>query len=168
MNQINIHHYESPVGKLVLASYQQQLCLCDWSHKASSESAQQALAKRFDRTLKHQTDTTIEKAIDQLEQYFSNDKNVFDIKLFTLGTDFQQQVWQALLTIPFGETVSYKAIAHHINRPKATRAVANACGANPLSIFIPCHRIIGSNGKLTGYAGGLEIKQALLMLEQHA
>ncbi len=166
MNPINIQHYKSPVGELVLGSYEQQLCLCDWSHKASSESAQQSLAKRLDSTLLLQKDTTIEAAIEQLEQYFSNDKKVFDIKLLTLGTDFQQQVWQVLLTVSFGETVSYQAIAHHINRPKAVRAVANACGANPLSIFIPCHRIIGSNGQLTGYAGGLKLKQNLLALEQ--
>lgn len=168
MNKINIEHYESPVGKLVLGSYHQQLCLCDWSHKVSSKSAQQALTKRLDAELKPQSDTTIETAIEQLQQYFSNTRKRFDLNFLAQGTDFQQQVWQALLTVPFGSTISYQTLANQINNPKAVRAVANACGANPLSIFIPCHRIIGSNGKLTGYAGGLELKQALLMLEQHA
>jgi methylated-DNA-[protein]-cysteine S-methyltransferase len=167
MNQINIEEYESPVGKLVLASHQQQLCLCDWSHKTSSKQLQQSIANRLNTALALQTDATIVSAIEQLEQYFSNTRDSFDVKLLALGTDFQQQVWQYLLTVPFSNTVSYQTVANKINKPKAVRAVANACGKNPLSIFIPCHRILGSNDQLTGYAGGIEIKKNLLLLEQN-
>ena len=108
----------------------------------------------------------IEDAKQQLDAYFSGERKVFDIPLLMVGTDFQKSVWHALLEIPYGETASYLEQAKHIGRGKAVRAVASANGANAISIFIPCHRIIGSNGTLTGYAGGLETKQKLLELER--
>lgn len=101
----------------------------------------------------------------QLDEYFAGRREVFDLALAPRGTPFQQQVWQALQRIPFGHTWSYAQLAQHIDNPKAIRAVGTANGANPISILIPCHRVIGSNGTLTGYAGGLERKQALLQLE---
>ncbi|WP_238925418.1 methylated-DNA--[protein]-cysteine S-methyltransferase [Vibrio sp. S11_S32] len=101
----------------------------------------------------------------QLEQYFSGQRAQFDLPLAATGTAFQQQVWQALTDIPYGETCSYQDIANAIGNPKAVRAVGLANGKNPISIIVPCHRVIGKNGKLTGYAGGVEVKQGLLETE---
>jgi methylated-DNA-[protein]-cysteine S-methyltransferase len=101
----------------------------------------------------------------QLHEYFDGRRKVFDLKLDFSGTDFQRQVWGALLTIPYGETRSYAQIARQIGRPDAVRAVGAANGRNPISIVTPCHRVIGSSGKLTGFAGGLETKAFLLALE---
>ena len=101
----------------------------------------------------------------QLKEYLNNQRQTFELTLDPQGTDFQQQVWQALLTIPYGQVASYADIAQQINNPKAVRAVGAANGKNPISIIVPCHRVIGSNGTLTGYAGGLERKQWLLQHE---
>lgn len=102
---------------------------------------------------------------DQLEEYFAGVRKVFDLPLAPGGTPFQQTVWQALTAIPWGETRSYGQIAREIGRPRAARAVGMANHRNPLPILIPCHRVIGAGGRLVGYAGGLELKQALLILE---
>lgn len=102
----------------------------------------------------------------QLEEYFSGLRNEFELPIAATGTDFQQQVWHALTTIPYGETWSYQDLADAIGNPKAVRAVGMANGKNPISIVVPCHRVIGKSGKLTGYAGGIERKQRLLALEQ--
>ena len=102
----------------------------------------------------------------QLEEYFAGERTNFDVPLAPKGTIFQQDVWQALLSTKHAETLSYSDIAHLINRPKAVRAVGAANGANHIAIIIPCHRVIGKNGKLTGYAYGLEMKQYLLNLEK--
>jgi len=102
------------------------------------------------------------EAIDQLRAYFDGSRQTFDLPLAPEGTSFQQRVWAALKAIPCGETVSYGEIAKRIGRPTASRAVGAANGQNPLPIVVPCHRVIGANGKLTGYAGGVRIKRALL------
>ena len=101
----------------------------------------------------------------QLLEYFSRKRKTFELPLAPAGTEFQGQVWQALCQIPYGETVSYKDIAKKVNNDKAARAVGMANNKNPIPIFIPCHRVIGANGKLVGYGGGLGIKKALLELE---
>ncbi len=105
------------------------------------------------------------RAARQLDEYFTGKRRTFDIPLLFTGTDFQQKVWNELLHIPFGTTVSYGEMARRIDMPKAVRAVANANGANSISIFAPCHRVIGSDHSLTGYGGGLDTKQKLLELE---
>lgn len=101
----------------------------------------------------------------QLREYFDGERKSFDLQFETAGTQFQKEVWEQLLKIPFGETLTYRDIAHRIGRPKAVRAVGAANGKNPISIMIPCHRVIGRNGNLTGYAGGLDRKNFLLELE---
>lgn len=106
--------------------------------------------------------------MQQLEEYFAKERKVFDVPLLLVGSDFQKRVWQELYSIPFGTTISYKELSQKIGSPKAVRAVANAVGANSISIFLPCHRVIGSNNSLTGYAGGLTVKQKLLELENTA
>ena len=108
----------------------------------------------------------LEAAIDQLEAYFAGELTEFDLPLAPEGTDFQYRVWAALRRIPYGTTVSYGDIAREIGNPAAVRAVGLANGSNPLGIIVPCHRVIGANGKLTGYAGGIWRKERLLALER--
>jgi methylated-DNA-[protein]-cysteine S-methyltransferase len=106
------------------------------------------------------------EAVSQLQAYFAGELRLFDLPLRPKGTPFQQQVWQQLRAIPYGETRSYGALAQRLGKPGAARAVGLANGANPLPLIVPCHRVIGSNGRLTGYGGGLAIKEALLNLER--
>ena len=113
----------------------------------------------------YQETPVIKEAFRQLSEYFSGKRKTFNLPLLLKGTDFQKQVWQALLKIPFGETRSYKQIAEAIGNPKAVRAVGMANNKNPLLIVVPCHRVIGANGKLVGYAVGLDKKEYLLRLE---
>ena len=101
-----------------------------------------------------------------MEEYFARKRKAFDIPLLFIGTDFQKSVWQELLNIPYGKTVSYGELSQKLGNSKAVRAVATANGANAISIFVPCHRVIGKNGNLTGYGGGLEVKEKLLELER--
>ena len=115
--------------------------------------------------VKENTNYIIEETVTQLNEYFEGKRKYFTIKLSPKGTDFQKQVWNELLNIPYGKTASYSDIAIAIGNPKAVRAIGNANNKNPIPIIIPCHRIIGKNRKLIGYAGGLDIKKALLNLE---
>jgi methylated-DNA-[protein]-cysteine S-methyltransferase len=107
----------------------------------------------------------IKEAFWQLSEYFEGNRRTFDLPLYLEGTEFQKKVWNALYTIPFGETRSYKEIASSVGNYKASRAIGNANNKNPIPIVIPCHRVIGANGKMVGYAGGLDIKMKLLELE---
>ncbi len=109
----------------------------------------------------------IKKAYTQLEEYLSGKRTEFDIEIEMIGTEFQKKVWKELLNIPYGETRSYKDIAIAIGNGKACRAVGNANNKNPIAIIVPCHRVIGSNGSMTGYAGGLDIKEKLLKIEKY-
>jgi methylated-DNA-[protein]-cysteine S-methyltransferase len=112
-------------------------------------------------------DATFCAAREQLEAYFAGELHTFDLPLAPSGTAFQRKVWQALQDIPYGQTESYGALAKRINSPKASRAVGMANGHNPISIIVPCHRVIGANGSLTGYGGGIERKRWLLAHEGH-
>jgi methylated-DNA-[protein]-cysteine S-methyltransferase len=108
----------------------------------------------------------LKKASEQLHEYLDGKRNTFDSPLAPQGTEFQQKVWKSLLEIPYGKTYTYKDIASHIGNVKAARAVGMANNKNPILILIPCHRVVGSNGKLIGYAGGLDVKEKLLDLEK--
>ncbi|WP_421808290.1 methylated-DNA--[protein]-cysteine S-methyltransferase [Flagellimonas sp.] len=112
--------------------------------------------------------TVLKDAVEQLEEYFEGNRTVFELRLNPSGTDFQKKVWEALLQIPFGKTISYLELSKQLGDPKAIRAVASANGKNPLWIVVPCHRVIGTNGDLTGYAGGLHRKKWLLEHESPA
>jgi methylated-DNA-[protein]-cysteine S-methyltransferase len=111
-------------------------------------------------------DEILEKTRTQLDEYLKGRRREFDIPLLLMGTDFQRSVWNALLQVPYGATASYLQIARAIGKEKAVRAVGNACRANPIGIIVPCHRIIGSDGSLVGYYGGLSLKRRLLNLER--
>ncbi len=164
-NSISLQHYDSPCGRLVLASFADRLCLCDWSDNPFAERNRRRIEKYLKATSKTETTSVLEDTKRQLDEYFAGKRKAFDIQLCLVGTDFQHKVWNALRSIPYGSTKSYKDIAQCIGKPKAVRAVAGAIGANAISILIPCHRVIGSNHSLTGYAGGLEAKRVLLGIE---
>ena len=111
------------------------------------------------------TSDVIKRTIGELEEYFAGHRKIFDIPVVFTGSEFQCTVWEELMKIPYGRTISYGELARRIHNPKAVRAVASANATNPISILVPCHRVIGSNHKLTGYGGGLDAKKGLLELE---
>lgn len=151
--------YSSPLGEIILTANEQGLTAL-----AFTQSASPLLLDDTD-TYK-QSPEHFSEVHQQLDQYFNGERDTFDLALAPQGTPFQQKVWQALCTIKQGETKTYAWLAKEINNEKAVRAVGSANGANPIALIIPCHRVIGSNGKLTGYAGGLALKAKLLMHEK--
>ncbi len=165
MAHINIQCFDTPYGELMLGSHNQQLCLCDWRYRNKRDAIDARLKKGLNAEFVETDDDVLQKTRWQLDEYFKHTRKVFDIPLLMVGSTFQKKVWNSLLKVPFGETSSYQQLAETIGNRHAVRAVASANGANAISIIIPCHRIIGSNGKLTGYAGGLKAKADLLRLE---
>ena len=157
--QLVYMYMDSPVGALKLVAHDQALVAVMWDN----EDHKRVRLAELIENIQHPMRLKVKR---QLEQYFAGQRQQFDLPLDFQGTDFQQQVWQALLTIPYGETRSYKDIALQIGNEKAVRAVGAANGRNPISIIAPCHRVIGSGGALVGFAGGLDKKQILLSLEQ--
>ncbi|MBQ8500953.1 MAG: methylated-DNA--[Bacteroides sp.] len=157
--------YHSPCGELLLGSYEGKLCLCDWLQEKRRTAIDRRLQRHLGSEYEERTDDTLELAIRQLDEYFARKRNTFSVPLLSVGTEFQKQVWQVLQKIPYGETWTYRKETEVYGNPKAVRAVAQANKANSISIFVPCHRVIGSNGTLTGYGGGLEAKWYLLELE---
>lgn len=192
---IHIKIYHSPIGNLLLGATSSHLILCDWPDKngnprpevvkrlqshgiaVSSGNAEHdqlpKSAKHDSLELRAELETAgsssspiLHQAILQLNEYFRGTRQTFTLPIKTYGTPFQQQVWQQLQTIPYGTTITYKQQAAVLGRPHAVRAVANANRLNALSIIIPCHRVLGSNHSLTGYAGGLDRKLWLLNHEK--
>ncbi len=157
--------YHSPCGDLILGSFGDRLCLCDWVVEQHRNIVDRRLRKMLQATCEERPSAILREATEQLDAYFARERTHFSLPLLFVGSDFQQQVWHSLLEIPYGKTLSYGELARRIGQPTAVRAVANANGANALSIFVPCHRVIGSNHSLTGYGGGLAAKQFLLQLE---
>ena len=164
-NIIRTRRYESPCGTLLLGSFNDKLCLCDWQVEKHRGHVDRRLKRELQAEFEDRTSAVIEKAVMQLDEFFAGKRKVFDIPLLFVGTDFQKTVWNELLNIPYGQTIPYGEMARRIGMPKAVRAVANANGANAISILAPCHRVIGSDGTLTGYGGGLAAKKMLLELE---
>lgn len=165
-NRIITRIYETPCGEIMLGSFGERLCMCDWLTGKARENVDNRLRRLLDAEFVEDTSDVIEMAAAELDEYFAGTRREFDIPLLSAGTEFQKRVWQALLTVPYGTTISYGEMARQIGMPKAVRAVANANGANSISIFAPCHRVIGSDGSLTGYGGGLATKEFLLRLEK--
>ena len=148
----------TPVGRLTLVASDDGLAAVLWEHDRPGRV-------RLDRGREDERHRVLVEAERQLREYFAGQRKAFDVTLDVSGTAFQRKVWNALLAIPFGETRSYGEIARQIGHPDAVRAVGAANGRNPVSIVAPCHRVVGSTGKLTGFAGGLEAKARLLALE---
>ena len=157
MNSPSFCQIDSPVGPLLLVADEtglRQINFCNGRHPAKTDASWEDNRKPLKETIR------------QLESYFAGKLQDFDLPLAPEGTDFQLKVWKRLCDIPYGKTISYGELARRIGNPNASRAVGLANGSNPIPIIIPCHRVIGSNGKLTGYGGGLPIKEKLLALER--
>ena len=166
MKFINIQYCKTKIGELILGSFEGKLCLLDFRYRKMRKSVDERIKKGLNANFVENNTEIIEKTRAELDEYFHGNRKVFDVPLQMVGTDFQKGVWEALLRVPFGTTSTYLQLAKNIKNEKAVRAVAAANGANSMAIIIPCHRIIGSNGELVGYAGGLQIKKRLLKLEQ--
>lgn len=163
--RIHTEFYSSPYGELILGSYNDQLCLCDWRYRKSREGIDRRIESGLMADFVESGSPVIEETIAQLRQYFDGKRKAFDLPLLLVGTEFQKRVWNSLIEIPYGKTLSYAGLSRKLGDDKAIRAVARANGDNALSIIVPCHRILGSDGSLTGYAGGLRTKKQLLQLE---
>ena len=167
MNKVYVQYYHTTFGELMLGSINEQLCLCDWRYRKMRDNIDKRIWEGLDAYYEDGETTITQNAKRQLEEYFSGDRIDFDVTLLMVGTSFQKTVWNEVLKIPFGKTESYLGLSRKIGNEKAIRSVAAANGANAISIMIPCHRIIGSDGRLTGYGGGLQAKRKLLQLEMH-
>lgn len=166
METIKILRYQSPVGMMFIGSCGDRLCMCDWASERRRDTIDRRICRHLNGEYEEGVSPVIETAVAQLDEYFAGKRRGFTVPLVFTGSDFQCQVWGELMRIPYGVTVSYAELARRIDNPGAVRAVASANATNPISIFVPCHRVIGSNHRLTGYGGGLVAKEWLLRLEK--
>lgn len=165
VKEIKITYFNSSYGKLIIGSYNQQLCLCDWQYRKQRQQIDARIQKSLQASFIEKTCDIATETIKQLDEYFTLRREIFDLPLLLVGTEFQQKVWSELIKIEYGHTSTYLKQAERIGNKLSIRAVASANGANALSIIVPCHRIIGSDNSLIGYAGGLDAKEKLLRLE---
>jgi len=162
MNALSVMAKPSPVGELTLIASDSGLRAILWPDDKPGR------VKFSESLVENPANPYLQKAADQLDEYFAGTRHDFDLSFDMVGTEFQTEVWHALEEIPFGETTSYGEIAESLGKPKAARAIGAAVGRNPLSIVVPCHRVVGKDGSLTGFAGGLDAKTRLLDLEASA
>lgn len=165
VNSIMVKRYASPCGVLLLGSVGNELCLCDWAERKHRKCVDHKLMSALKTEYREGTSDVIALAITEINAYFAGNLREFSVPIRQVGTEFQLRVWRQLQQIPYGTTTSYSKIAEDIGKPQAVRAVANAIGANPISIIVPCHRVVGTNRSLTGYAGGITAKRTLLQIE---
>lgn len=163
---IDLHRFDTPLGPMIACAKGKSLCMLEFSDHTVQDRELKELARQMDATVMVGTNDLFEQLEEQLAEYFEGTRKTFDIPVHTPGTPFQMAVWRQLQTIPYGRTCSYKEQAEAIGKPKAVRAVANANGLNRITILIPCHRVIGSDGTLTGYGAGVWRKKYLLDLER--
>jgi len=157
---------DSPVGPLTLAMTAKGVCSIEFGKGEQTLVGIKVWAEQWGRSVKiERNDRACAPAMEQLKEYFERKRQQFDVPVDLYGTPFQKAVWRQLQAIPYGQVRSYKEIAKAIGAPKAVRAVGGANNKNPVPIIVPCHRVIGSNGSLVGYGGGLHIKEKLLALE---
>ena len=165
-NKIQIAYFKTPFGELILGSFEDKLCLADWRYRKMRDSIDKRIKSGLNAEYVEESSGVTQETKTQLTQYFKGELNEFTIPLLFVGSDFQKQVWNELIKIPHGKTQTYLGLSRALENEKAIRAVAAANGANAISIIVPCHRIIGSDGNLVGYAGGLSVKMKLLSLEK--
>ena len=165
MSEIIVQNYKTSLGELLIGVVDKQLCLLDWRYRRMRKAVDARLQKYFECQYTEGTDPLVEETKAQIDSFLAGSRKTFDLPIAFAGTDFQKRVWEYLITIPYGETRSYGQMAEDLGDIKAVRAVASANGANSMSLIVPCHRIIESNGGLGGYAGGLPAKKKLLELE---
>ncbi len=164
-----IQTYTTPVGELTIVCSEGAVRLCDWTGSRHFKAHIKALTSAIPDALTSETeaDTALmHTVINELDSYFQGTGRGFSVPVAPVGTPFRQDVWQQLKDIPYGSVVSYAELARRLGKPGAARAAGTACGANPVSILIPCHRVVSTAGKLTGYAGGIQAKEYLLRLEK--
>ena len=166
-NKINIQYYKTANTEFILGDFEGKLCMLDYRYRVKRETVDNRLQKALNAEYFEKDSDLLVQTRQEIDEYFQGKRKRFTVPLLMAGSEFQKSVWNALLQIPYGETASYLELSKSIKNEKAVRAVANANGANAISIIIPCHRIIGTNGKLTGYAGGLELKKKLLTIENN-
>ena len=164
---ILINRLTTPLGPMFVCATEQGICLLEFTDRKMLETEFRDLQKLLKARIIIGENEHIKQAKKELKEYFGGQRMQFDVKLHPPGTDFQKRAWHALLGVPFGSTTTYQNQAIKLEQPTAVRAVARANGMNRISIIVPCHRIIGKNGKLTGYGGGLERKRWLIEFEQH-
>ena len=162
---LDLTRIETPLGPMIACANDKGICLLEFTDRKMLESEFKDLANRFNATITPGENSHFQLLKNQLSEYFQGVRREFNLPLVTPGSEFQQSVWKQLQTIPYATTRSYKEQAEAIGKPAAVRAVANANGMNRIAIVIPCHRVIGSDGKLTGYGGGLWRKKYLLDFE---
>lgn len=166
---ITLTHIDTPLGKMLAGATDDGICLFDFEYRKTMPQIQKRITNHLSDEFQQGEHPHFGLLRSQLDEYFKGDRQVFDLPLVFTGTDFQNRVWHALTQIPFGSTRTYMQQAQVLGDEKAIRAVARANGENCLAIIIPCHRVVGSNGSLTGYAGGLRNKKWLLEHEaKHA
>ncbi len=165
METIKVRYHHTPAGSLIIGSIADKLCVCDWTDSKRRAANDRRIRRYLGAVYDEASSEVTERAVTQLDEYFAGSLHDFSIPILYTGTPFQYSVWSALTHIPYGTTVTYAEIARRIGQPGAVRAVASAIAANPMSIFVPCHRVIGAGSALTGYAGGLHAKQMLLDME---
>lgn len=166
MNQISVQYHKTKIGELILGSFGDRLCLLDFRYRKMRTTVDNRIKKGLNADFVERNDEVLENTREQVAGYLAGNRTGFDIQILMVGTDFQKRVWNALMQVPYGTTCTYFELARSIGNEKSVRAVANANGANSISLIIPCHRIIGSDGELVGYGGGIGVKKWLLRLEQ--
>lgn len=165
MEKIRIKTLKTSLGELIMGEFDGKICLFDWKYRKMRHQIDQRIQKGLDAVYKEDDCDLFSQLERQVEEYLLKKREIFDIPILPVGSDFQRLVWNSLMEIAYGKTESYLGLSTKMGKSKAVRAVASANGANAISIIIPCHRIIGSDGSLGGYAGGLSAKQKLINLE---
>jgi len=164
-NKIISGKIQTPLGEMLACVSDKGLSLLEFTDRKKYDRQISALKKYLKSEAIPGNHPFLEQVTKEMNEYFDGTRKTFDIPLFQVGTEFQKRVWEGLLQIPYGKTLSYSGLAKKIGKPKAVRALANANAANKIAIIIPCHRVIGADGSLTGYASGLDKKKFLLDLE---
>ncbi len=165
MNKISICYYRTKIGELLLGEYQNKICLLDFRHRKMRSTVDKRIQQGLQAEYTVEETPLLQGLKSEINAYLAAEIRKFSLPIFTVGTEFQKRVWQVLLQIPYGKVITYADLAEKVENQTAVRAVATANGANAMSLIIPCHRVIGSDGELRGYAGGLKVKQRLLNLE---
>jgi len=163
---VSVSRIPTPLGPMVAAATDRELVLLEFADRPMLPTQVGRVRRRLKAVFVPRRNSVVERVAAMLEEYLRRERADFDVKLSLVGTDFQRRVWEALLEIPYGETRSYAAVAHTVGRPSAVRAVGRANGMNGLAIVVPCHRVVGADGRLVGYGGGLWRKRLLLDLER--
>ena len=167
---LQLQRYEAPCGVLLLGAWRGNLCLCDWLDEDGDDASSPSLKALLQMLQVHPVfapSEVVRQTVQALDEYFAGGRQSFtELPLLQIGSGFQRRVWHLLRQIPYGATTSYGALAEALGAPSAMRAVAGAGGCNPVSVIVPCHRVIGKDHRLVGYGGGLDAKQFLLDLER--